>query len=141
MVPSEFAMENAPSNPPRRSRAETPIVGATEHAAQKMAQFAFNKKAEDIVVLDVRGLSTFTDFLIVCSGTSEPHLKAIATAIREGMRETEGVRAHSEDGSPGSQWIVLDYVDVVVHLFASDKRAFYGMEDLWGDAPRLALHL
>jgi ribosome-associated protein len=99
---------------------------------------ASNKKAEDIVVLDLRGISTFTDFFVICSGTSEPHLKAIAGEIEGGLREDHGVRASSVDGFPASQWIVLDYMQVIVHVFHREKREFYSLEDLWGDAPRLA---
>jgi len=114
-------------------------MGGSEVAARAIAGFVDEKQGERIAVLDVRELSSFTDFLVIVSGNSEPHLKAIASGIREGMREKHSIKAHSEDGSPGSQWLVLDYIDVVVHLFAADKREFYGMEDLWGDAPQLKL--
>ncbi|MDQ6939502.1 MAG: RsfS/YbeB/iojap family protein [Verrucomicrobiota bacterium] len=68
-------------------------------------------------------MSTFTDFFVICSAASEPQLKAIAGAV---------------DGFPASQWIVLDYMQVIVHIFHAEKRVFYSLEDLWGDAPRLA---
>jgi ribosome-associated protein len=89
------------------------------------------------VVLDLRGISTFTDFFVICSATSEPHLKAIAGEIETRLREDHGIRAVAVDGFPASQWIVLDYLQVVVHVFHQDKRAFYSLEDLWGDAPRV----
>jgi len=89
-------------------------------------------------VLDLRGISTFTDFFVICSGTSEPHLKAIAGEIEARLREEDGIRAASVDGFPSSQWIVLDYLQVIVHVFHQEKRAFYSLEDLWGDAPRVA---
>jgi ribosome-associated protein len=89
------------------------------------------------VVLDLRGISTFTDFFVICSATSEPHLKAIAGEIETRLREEHGIRAVAIDGFPASQWIVLDYLQVVVHVFHQDKRAFYSLEDLWGDAPRI----
>jgi ribosome-associated protein len=88
-------------------------------------------------VLDVRGISTFTDFFVICSATSEPQLKAIANEIQTRLKEDHGVRAVAMDGFPASQWIVLDYLQVVVHIFHRDKRAFYSLEDLWGDAPRV----
>jgi len=75
---------------------------------------------------------------VICSGTSEPHLKAIAAEIEERLRDEHGVRAVSVDGFPESQWIVLDYLQVIVHVFRREKREFYSLEDLWGDAPRLA---
>ncbi len=88
-------------------------------------------------MLDLRGISDFTDFFVICSGTSEPHLKAIAGEIEARLKE-EGVRPVAVDGFPASQWIVLDYMQVIVHVFHAEKRAFYSLEDLWGDAPRLA---
>jgi ribosome-associated protein len=88
-------------------------------------------------VLDLRGISTFTDFFVICSATSEPQLKAIAGEIETRLKEDHGARAVAVDGFPASQWIVLDYLQVVVHLFHHEKRAFYSLEDLWGDAPRV----
>jgi ribosome-associated protein len=78
-----------------------------------------------------------TDFFVICSGTSEPHLKAIAGEIEERLRDDQGIRAVSVDGFPASQWIVLDYMQVIVHVFRREKREFYSLEDLWGDAPRV----
>jgi ribosome-associated protein len=88
-------------------------------------------------VLDLRGISTFTDFFVICSATSEPQLKAIAGEIETRLKQNHGVRAVAIDGFPASQWIVLDYLQVVIHIFHRDKRAFYSLEDLWGDAPRV----
>lgn len=75
---------------------------------------------------------------MICSGTSEPHLKAIAGEIEARLKDEHGVRAVATDGFPASQWIVLDYLQVVTHVFHREKREFYSLEDLWGDAPRLA---
>jgi ribosome-associated protein len=85
----------------------------------------------------LRELSTFTDFFVICSAGSEPQLKAIANEIETRLREDHHVRAVAIDGFPASQWIVLDYLQVVVHIFHRDKREFYSLESLWGDAPRL----
>jgi ribosome-associated protein len=104
-------------------------------------EYAAEKKAEDIVALDLRGISSFTDFFVICSGTSEPHLKAIAGEIHDRLKEDHGVKPLAVDGFPTSQWIVADYSDVVVHIFHAEKRRFYSLEDLWGDAPRLKLAL
>jgi ribosome-associated protein len=87
--------------------------------------------------MDLRGISTFTDFFVLCSATSEPHLKAIAGEIETRLKDDYDVRAAAVDGFPASQWIVLDYLQVVVHIFHRDKREFYSLEDLWGDAPRI----
>jgi len=88
-------------------------------------------------VLDLRGISTFTDFFVICSATSEPQLKAIANEIDTRLREEYAIRPVAIDGFPASQWIVLDYLEVVAHVFHRDKRAFYSLEDLWGDARRI----
>jgi len=108
-----------------------------ERIATLCAEYAANKKAEEIVVLDLRGISSLTDFFVICSGTSEPHLKAIAGEIEEKLRKDHGVRPHNVDGYPLSQWVVVDYYDVLVHIFHTEKRHFYALEDLWSDAPRL----
>jgi ribosome-associated protein len=89
-------------------------------------------------VLDLAGISSFTDFFVICSATSEPQLKAVANEIETKLKEDHDIRVAAMDGFPASQWIVLDYIEVVVHIFHRDKRAFYSLEDLWGDAPRRA---
>ncbi len=90
------------------------------------------------MILDLAGISSFTDFFVICSATSEPQLKAIANEIEMRLKEDHGLRASAVDGFPASQWIVLDYLEVVIHIFHRDKRGFYSLEDLWGDAPRVA---
>lgn len=110
-----------------------------EVLARACAAAAAEKKAEDIVVLDMQGISTFTDYFVICSGTSEPQLKAIASSVREHVRETLGRAPMSEEGFPGSQWVVIDYPGVIVHVFLADKRDYYGLENLWKDAARLDL--
>ena len=90
-------------------------------------------------MLDLRGISTLTDFFVICSGTSEPHLKAIAGEIETKLREDYDTRPAAVDGFPASQWIVLDYLQVIVHVLHREKRDFYSLEDLWSDAPRLTI--
>lgn len=92
-----------------------------------------------MVVLDLRGISTFTDYYVICSGNSEPQIKAIAAEIQDQLREKHAARPAAVDGFPVSQWVILDYLSVLVHIFAGDKRDYYALEDLWGDAPRLKL--
>jgi ribosome-associated protein len=111
----------------------------SEQLAIFCAQSALNKKAEDIVILDLRGVSTFTDFFLICSGTSEPQLKAIANEIESQLRQEHGTKPRRVDGFPLSQWVVVDLGDVVVHIFHESKRRLYALEDLWGEVPRLAL--
>ncbi len=112
-----------------------------ERTAKLCAEFASNKKAEDIVGLDLRGISSFTDFFVICSATSEPHLKAIAGEIQDRLKTEHSVSANAVDGYPMSQWIVIDYGSVIVHVFHVNKRPVYSLEDLWSDAARLPLTL
>lgn len=107
--------------------------------AARCAELAANKKAGDVVALDLRGISSFTDFFVICSGTSEPHLKAIAGEIEERLKKDDQVAPHAVDGYPMSHWIVIDYSDVVVHIFHDEKRAYYSLESLWSDAPHLPI--
>jgi len=113
-------------------------IGA-EDLVRLCVRLAEDKKAEDIVVLDLRGISPFADFFVICSGTSEPHLKAISSGIREGLREHACLSPLASEGSVASQWLVMDYSEVLVHIFHQKKREFYALENLWSDAPRLNL--
>jgi ribosome-associated protein len=101
--------------------------------AREAANLALSKKAEDVVILDLRGLSTVTDFFVICSGSSDTHVRAISDAIEDGL-EAEGVRKWHIEGYTHRRWVLLDYVDVVVHVFHHKTREFYLLERLWGDA-------
>jgi len=107
--------------------------------ARYCAARAADKHAENVLILDLRNISTFTDFFVICTGSSEPQLKAITGEIADRLREEHQIRAHAIDGYPLSQWMVMDYGDVVVHVLHPTKRELYSLEDLWNDAPRLAL--
>ena len=100
---------------------------------------AADKKAEDIVAIDLRNLSTFTDFFVVCTGASEPQLKAIASEMSDRLKRDHDLKPMGVDGFPLSQWVVADFGSVVVHVFHPEKRALYRLEDLWNDAPRLKI--
>jgi ribosome-associated protein len=100
-------------------------------------EFADRKKADNIVVLDVRKVSSIADYFVIVSGTSEPHLRAISEAITEQLREAHGVRPRAEDGTVHGGWVVLDYFDVIVHVMRSELRERYDLEGLWGDAPQV----
>ncbi|RFC48949.1 MAG: Ribosomal silencing factor RsfS [Verrucomicrobia bacterium] len=108
-----------------------------EALAREAARFADDKKAENIMVLDVRGLSPVTDFLVICEGAALPHLRAIQSDVAGRMRQEHGQKAYSSHGTPDSGWMLIDFGDVVVHIFHAEKRAFYGIEDMWNDAPRI----
>ncbi len=111
----------------------------SENLARLCASIAADKKAEDIIAIDLRGLSSFTDFYVICTGSSEPQLKAIAGEVDGILRKDHGRRPMGVDGYPLSQWVVADYGDVVMHIFHSSKRELYQLEELWNDAPRLKL--
>jgi ribosome-associated protein len=98
---------------------------------------ADDKKADDIVVLDVRELSSVTDYFVLISGNSEPHLRAIVDQITEKLNEEFGLRPRAVDGTFQAAWVVLDYFDVIVHVMREDVRRRYDLETLWGDAPRV----
>ncbi len=100
-------------------------------------ELADNKKAEDIVILDVRELSSVTDYFVIAAGTSEPHLRAIVDEISDKLREEYHLRPKAVDGTLRAAWVVLDYFDVIVHVMRSDVRDRYDLETLWGDAPRI----
>lgn len=107
--------------------------------AKTCAKQADHIQAEDIVVLDLRGISNLADFFVICTATSIPHLKAVSRDIRAKTEEEIGEKPRSTDGDASSLWIVIDYVDVVVHVFHSELRDVYCLEDLWSDAPRIPL--
>ena len=96
-------------------------------------KLALDKKATDVKILDLRKLSTICDFFVICSASVEIHAKAIADSIIENL-EKKGIRAWHHEGYQASRWILLDYVDVVVHIFLNEVRDFYELEKLWGDA-------
>lgn len=101
--------------------------------ARKVAQFALTKKAFDVVIVDLRKLTSITDFFVICSADSDTQVKAIADAIIVGM-EKAGHRVWHNEGYAHLNWVLLDYVDVVVHIFRKEIRSFYNLERLWGDA-------
>ena len=105
--------------------------------ALRCRELADNKKAEDIVILDVRELSSVTDYFLIASGTSEPHLRAIVDEITDRLREESQLRPRAIDGTFQAAWVVLDYFDVIVHVMRQDLRDRYDLETLWGDAPRV----
>ena len=105
--------------------------------ARLCREFADNKKAENIVILDVRKLSSVTDYFVITSGTSEPHLRAIVDEITDQLRDDHGLRPHATDGMVHGSWVVLDYFDVIVHVMRQDAREHYDLEGLWGDAARV----
>jgi ribosome-associated protein len=100
-------------------------------------EFADNKKAEHLLVLDVRKLSSVTDYFVIVSGSSAPHLRAIVNEISDQLREEYDLRSRAVDGNLNGDWVVLDYFDVIVHVMRTEVRERYDLEGLWGDAPQV----
>ncbi len=102
--------------------------------ARKCCRLALDKKAEDVIIIDLRKLKAPTNYFVICSATSEKQVKAIVDNVVDGVKE-KGQRPWHVEGYTARKWVLLDYVDVVVHVFYHETRKFYSLETLWGDAP------
>lgn len=109
--------------------------------AKKLAllcrELADNKKAENIEVIEVKKVSSICDYFVIATGTSEPHLRAIADEITEKLATEHGQHPRAVDGTVQTAWVVLDFYDVIVHIMRADVRKKYDLETLWGDVPRI----
>jgi ribosome-associated protein len=112
-----------------RHPALDPILAAAVGAAE-------DKKAEDVSVLDLRGLSDVTDFFVICHGRSSRQVQSISDGIEQALRQRRRRPSHIEGYARG-EWILMDYLDVVIHVFTAERRQYYGLDRLWADAPRL----
>ena len=110
-----------------------------ERLAEEVAALAADRKAADIVELDLRGIIGYADYFVVCSGNTERQTKAIHDAIYETMKREHGITPRRVEGLPEAKWILMDYLDVVVHVFTPDLRRYYRLEQLWGEAPARAV--
>ena len=104
-----------------------------------VADFAADKKAIDIAELDLRGVLGYTDFFVICSGNTDRQTKAIHDGIHYGLKKDHGLLPRRVEGLPQAHWVLMDYLDVVVHVFTPETRAFYRLEQLWGEAPARTL--
>ena len=111
---------------------------SSETKVRTAARAARDKKAVDVVVLDVRAMSSVGSYFLVCSGRSSTHVDTIADAIRADLK-ADGYRPQHAEGAAASGWVLLDYGDVLAHVFLEDTRAYYALERLWGDAPAVSL--
>lgn len=102
------------------------------------AQTALDNKAEDLVVLDVQGIASFTDYFVIMSGRSSRHVQGLAEAL-EGVMRSKRISAANAEGIQDGMWVLLDFEDVVVHIFYHEQRSFYDLEGLWHDAPRVEI--
>ena len=112
-----------------------------EELTRAIAAIASDKKAIDIVALDLREVAGYTDFFLICSGNTDRQTKAIHDAIHEELKKAHGVLPRRVEGLGQARWILMDYLDCVVHIFTPDMRDYYRLEQLWGDVPRLELDL
>ena len=126
----------APKTPTRKTPAGRG-TGKLPKTVSGAVRAALDKKAEDVVVLDLRKAGGFTDFFVICTGANPRQITAIADAVREILKRDFDERAALAEGLDRSEWILLDYFDFVVHIFSRECRAFYGLERLWGNAERI----
>jgi ribosome-associated protein len=131
------AGKKAPAKKPAAKK--KPAVKPVDPAlalVRRVREILDSKKAEDIRILDVRGLSGVTDHMVLCSGISAPHLRALSEAVAKELRAaTPPVAPHRTAGTTDSGWVVMDYHQFVVHIFSPEMRAYYALENLWKDAP------
>ncbi len=110
-----------------------------EELAETIAALAADKKAIDVVELDVRGVLGYTDFFLVCSGNTARQAKAIHDGIHQSLKDDHGLLPRRVEGLRESSWVLMDYLDVVVHVFTPEAREFYRLEQLWGEVPARAM--
>ncbi len=116
------------------SERKRPVLART--AARRAAAFSSEKQAIDIVVLDLRNITDFADYFVICSGVVDVHVKAIYDHVDSEMRKI-GWKPRNIEGTDTLKWILIDYIDVVIHIFQPDARGYYAVERLWGDAPKV----
>ncbi len=110
-----------------------------EEMAAAIGALATDRKAIDIVQLDLRGMIGYADYFVICSGRSDRQTRAIHDAIHQGMKSVHSLLPSRVEGLAEARWILIDYLDVVVHIFTPDTREYYRLEQLWGEAPSLAV--
>jgi ribosome-associated protein len=137
--PSQIALSQQHASIGRAEvRAAARLDEDSQRTAITAARAALEKKADDVVVLDLRGVSGYTDFLVIGSGTSDRQMEAIADGVEKELT-AQGHRMIGTEGQRGGHWVLLDFGDVVVHVFHTDDRSHYDLEGLWADAPRVGV--
>jgi ribosome-associated protein len=106
----------------------------------EIARYAADKKALDVVELDLRDVLGYTDYFLICSGNTSRQTKAIHDGILEGLKHEHGTSPQRVEGGASADWILMDYLDVVVHIFTPEMRDYYRLEELWGEAPARIAH-
>ncbi len=120
---------------------ESEKAAGSEALARRLAELADSKAASEIVVLDMRGLVSYTDFLTICTARNERQARAIADEVKLRLKQEQGLLPGGSEAAEAAGWIVLDYLDSVLHVFTEEERQRYALEDLWREAPRLELQL
>ena len=133
------ASADAPRAASRARKTASRRAARLPAAVASAIRVAQDKKASDLVVLDLRKAGGFTDYFVICTGNNTRQINAIADAIRDGLKQEHGERPTLAEGVEKSEWILLDYFNFVVHVFSRECRAFYGLERLWGDAERIEI--
>jgi ribosome-associated protein len=111
----------------------------SQERALLCAAHALEKKALDVKIIKVQGISTLTDYLLIASGTSDRHVQAVAEEIRVKLKSVHGLKPLAVEGMDAGRWVLIDYGDVMVHVFQPEVRSFYDLEGLWSDAPLLPI--
>lgn len=127
------AYEEAKQKPSQAKAAISDSDSPGLQLSKRISQLMFEKKAEAVVLADLEGLTSVTDFFVMCTATSDMHARAISDHIQDEL-EKAGIRVHHKEGYSSLRWVLLDYVDVIAHVFQKDAREFYDLERLWGDA-------
>ena len=128
-------MSRIPHRTPEKETRLTPEQNDSQTLALHCVNACLTKKAQDLTILDVRNLSSFTDYFIICTGTSDRQVQAVCSAVQEYMKE-KGIRPLGIEGERHGRWILMDYGDVVIHIFYEAVRELYDLERLWSEAPQ-----
>ena len=130
-----MTLSRHPSVPSRTKNKKRQTRNSAKSVAAAAVDAFLEKKGRDVVVMDLRGISGVADYFVLCTGDSDVQIKALADAVQELIRKDLNERPWHSEGYDHLQWVLLDYVDVVAHVFNGERRSFYDLERLWGDAP------
>jgi ribosome-associated protein len=129
----------SPAGPSSRAAKAAQAPLSPEQMAVEIAELASDRKALDIVQLDLRGMIGYADYFVICTGRTDRQTRAIHDAIHQGLKSDHGLLPRRVEGVSEARWILLDYLDVVVHIFTPETRDYYRLEQLWGEAPSHAV--
>jgi ribosome-associated protein len=129
------ASRTAAPGPAEKPAARRRTAAASQELARAAANLALTKKAFDVAIMDMRGLSAATDFFVLASAATDIQARAVVRAVEDGLR-ARGHRPYHLEGLENARWVLIDYVDVVVHVMQPRVRDYYGLEELWADAPK-----